>query len=77
MNGDDIFDITPADCRRYHQLMAGEELDLAQFAITLQRVSLPSRSGGFGDRAIVKINPRDELAAQLGARKHFYYVPVV
>ncbi|MEZ4679596.1 MAG: sugar phosphate isomerase/epimerase family protein [Caldilineaceae bacterium] len=67
LNGDDIFDITPADCRRYHQLMAGEELDLAQFAITYNECLFhPDRA--IRDRAIVKINRGTELAAQLGAQ---------
>lgn len=29
LNGEAIFDITTADCRHYHQLLAGEGLDLA------------------------------------------------
>ncbi len=67
LNGEDIFEITAADCRRYHQFMAGEELDLAQFAITYNECLFHSEVA-IRDRAIAKINRGTEIAAQLGAQ---------
>ncbi len=67
LNGDDIFDITTADCRHYHQLMAGEGLDLAQFAITYNECLFhPERA--IRERAMTKINRGTEIAAQLCAQ---------
>jgi sugar phosphate isomerase/epimerase len=67
LNGDAVFDITTADCRHYHQLMAGEGLDLAQFAITYNDC-LFHPDQALRARAIVKINRGTEIAAQLGAQ---------
>lgn len=67
LNGDDIFDITTEDCRRYHQFMVGEDLDLAQFAITYNECLFhPDKT--IRESAIVKINRGTEIAAQLGAQ---------
>jgi len=67
LSGDDIFAITSADYRRYHQLLAGEGLDLAQFAITYDDC-LFHPDPALRERAIAKINRGTEIAAQLGAQ---------
>ena len=67
LNGDDIFEITTADCRHYHRLLAGEGLDLAQFAITYNDC-LFHPDPAIRARAVVKINRGTEIAAQLGAQ---------
>ncbi len=67
LNGDDIFDITSADCHHYHQLMADEGLDLVQFAITYNDCLFHPDQARRA-RAIVKINRGTEIAAQLGAQ---------
>lgn len=67
LNGDDVFAITTDDCRRYREFMAGEDLDLAQFAITYNECLFhPDQT--IRERAIVKINRGTEIAAQLGAQ---------
>lgn len=67
LSGDDIFAITTADCHHYQQLLAGEGLDLAQFAITYNDC-LFHPDQAIRARAIVKINRGTEIAAQLGAQ---------
>ena len=67
LNGDDIFAITADDCQRYRTFMAGEDLDLAQFAITYNEC-LFHPEPAIRERAIVKINRGTEIAAQLGAQ---------
>lgn len=67
LNGEDVFAITTDDCRRYRQFVAGEELDLAQFAITYNEC-LFHPDAAVRERAMVKINRGTEIAAQLGAQ---------
>lgn len=67
LNGDDVFAITAADCRHYQRFMAGEDLDLAQFAITYNECLFHPEQA-IRERAIVKINRGTEIAAQLGAQ---------
>jgi len=67
LKGEDVFEITAADCRNYHQLMAGEGLDLVQFAITYDDCLFHPVAENRA-RAIEKINRGTEVAAQLGAQ---------
>ena len=67
LDGETAFDITPDDCRRYHEFMAGEGLDLVQFAI-LYRECLFSPDAAERAAVTVKINRGTEIAAALGAQ---------
>jgi len=67
LDGELAFDITPEDCRRYHEFMAGEDLDLAQFAI-LYKECLFSPDAAERDAVTAKINRGTEIAAALGAQ---------
>ena len=64
LNGDDVFDISEKDCAAYRRLIAAEDLDLAQFAITydecLFQPDLAER-----ERVSGKIQRGTEIAAQL------------
>ena len=67
LNGDDVFDISEKDCAAYRRLIAAEDLDLAQFAITydecLFQPDLAER-----ERVSGKIQRGTEIAAQLEAQ---------
>ncbi len=67
LNGEDVFAITVEDCRQYQRFMAGEDLDLAQFAITYNEC-LFHPDQAVRERVIAKINRGTEIAAQLGAQ---------
>jgi sugar phosphate isomerase/epimerase len=67
LDGETAFDITPDDCRRYHEFMAGEDLDLAQFAI-LYSECLFSPDAAERETVTRKINQGTEIAATLGAQ---------
>jgi sugar phosphate isomerase/epimerase len=67
LDGEMAFDITPDDCRRYHEFMAGEDLDLVQFAI-LYKECLFSPDPAERDAVTAKINRGTEIAAALGAQ---------
>ena len=67
LNGNDVFDVTAEDCKAYHRFMAGEDLDLAQFAITYNECLFhPDQI--VRDAVTAKINRGTEIAAQLGAQ---------
>jgi len=67
LNGDDVFDITPADCEAGRRFFADEGLELAQFAITYNECLFhPDRA--VRERVTAKINRGTEIAAQLGAQ---------
>jgi sugar phosphate isomerase/epimerase len=66
LDGDMAFDITPDDCRRYHEFMAGEGIDLVQFAI-LYKECLFSPETAQREAVTAKINRGTEIAAALGA----------
>jgi sugar phosphate isomerase/epimerase len=67
LDGDDVFDITPQDCAAYRRLMAGQDLDLAQFAITYRECLFhPDRAQR--ERVSAKIRRGTEVAAQLEAQ---------
>jgi len=67
LNGDDVFDITPAACAAYCRFMDGQDLDLAQFAITYNECLFhPDKT--IRERVTAKINRGTEIAAQLGAQ---------
>ncbi len=64
LNGEEVFDITSEDCENYQRLMASENLELAQFAITYGECLFHPD----GAQAVTgKINRGTEIAAQLGA----------
>ena len=65
LDGETAFDIAPDDCRRYHEFMAGEGLDLVQFAI-LYRECLFSPDAAERAAVTVKINRGTEIAAAQG-----------
>ncbi|MBX3054050.1 MAG: sugar phosphate isomerase/epimerase [Caldilineaceae bacterium] len=67
LNGDDVFAITPADCAAYGRFMAGEGLDLAQFAITYNEC-LFHPDEDVRQRVSAKIARGTEIAAQLQAQ---------
>ncbi len=67
LNGDDVFTITPAECAAYRRFMAGEGLELAQFAITYNE-SLFHPDKVVRERVTAKINRGTEIAAQLEAQ---------
>ncbi len=67
LDGETAFEITPDDCRRYHEFMAGEGLDLAQFAI-LYKECLFSPDTAERETVTRKINRGTEIAAALGAQ---------
>jgi sugar phosphate isomerase/epimerase len=67
LNGDDLFDISVADCEAYHRFMLGEHLDLAQFAITYDEC-LFHPDAAIRDVVTKKIDRGTEIAAQLGAQ---------
>ena len=67
LNGDDVFDITPAQCAAFRRFKAEEGLDLAQFAITYNECLFhPDKS--VRERVTAKINRGTEIAAQLDAQ---------
>ena len=66
LDGETALEITPDDCRRYHEFMAGEGLDLAQFAI-LYKECLFSPDTAERETVTRKINRGTEIAAALGA----------
>lgn len=67
LRGEDVFDIRPADCRGYHEFMAGEGLDLAQFAITYGEC-LFDPDPAVRARVTAKIDAGTRIAAQLSAQ---------
>jgi sugar phosphate isomerase/epimerase len=67
LDGDMAFDITPDDCRRYHEFMADEELDLVQFAL-LYKECLFSPDRAEREAVTTKVHRGTEIAAALGAQ---------
>ena len=67
LNGDDVDAITPRECAAYRRFMTGQELDLAQFAITYDECLFhPDRE--IRERVSARIARGTELAAQLEAQ---------
>ena len=67
LDGDMAFDITAADCDRCRQFMAGEDLDLVQFAITYAEC-LFDPDPAVRKAVTAKIDRGTEIAAQLEAQ---------
>ena len=70
-SSDDVFDVTAADCERYNQFMAGEGLDLVQFALTYSEC-LFDPDPVVRASIIGRINRGAEIAQQLNA--HGYLI---
>ena len=67
LNGDDVFAITAQECATYRRFMAGQGLDLAQFAITYTECLFhPDQAQR--ERVRAKIERGTEIAAQLEAQ---------
>ena len=67
LDGGSVFDIAVQDCAAYRRFMAGQDLDLAQFAITYSECLFhPDREQR--ERASAKIQRGTEIAAQLEAQ---------
>lgn len=67
LDGDDVFDIAAQDCAAYRRFMAGQGLDLAQFAITY-RECLYSPDRAQRESVSARIRRGTEIAAQLEAQ---------
>ena len=63
---DDVFDVTTEDCEKYNQFMAGEGLDLVQFALTYGEC-LFDPNPTVRDSVIRRINRGLEIARQINA----------
>lgn len=63
---DDVFDITTEDCEKYNQFMAGEGLDLVQFALTYGEC-LFDPDPTVRESVIKRINRGLEIARQINA----------
>ena len=63
---DDVFDITTEDCEKYNQFMAGEGLDLVQFALTYGEC-LFDPDPAVTESVIRRINRGLEIARQINA----------
>ncbi|MCZ6676041.1 MAG: sugar phosphate isomerase/epimerase [Candidatus Poribacteria bacterium] len=70
-SSDDVFDITTADCERFNRFMAGEELDLVQFAVTYSEC-LFDPDPAVRESITTRINRGAEIARQLNA--HAYLI---
>ena len=65
-SSDDVFDVTTGDCEKYNQFMAGEGLDLVQFALTYSECLFdPDRA--VRASVIRRINRGVEIARQINA----------
>ncbi len=67
LSGEDIFDITPAECASFRRFRESQVLDLAQFAITYNEC-LFHPDTAVRERGIEKINRGTEIAAALEAQ---------
>ena len=67
LDGAMAFDISAADCRGYHEFMADEDLDLAQFAITYSEC-LFDPDPAVRQAVTAKIDRGTEIAGQLRAQ---------
>ena len=65
-SSDDVFDVTTEDCERYNQFMAGEGLDLVQFALTYSEC-LFDPDPTVRESVIRRINRGLEIARQINA----------
>ena len=65
-SSDDVFDITTEDCEKYNQFMAGEGLDLVQFALTYGEC-LFDPNPAVTESVIRRINRGLEIARQINA----------
>ena len=65
-SSDDVFDVTTEDCERYNQFMAGEGLDLVQFALTYSEC-LFDPDPAVRESIIRRINRGVEIARQINA----------
>ena len=63
---DDVFDITTEDCEKYNQFVAGEGLDLVQFALTYGEC-LFDPDPAVTESVIRRINRGLEIARQINA----------
>jgi sugar phosphate isomerase/epimerase len=68
-SGDAVFDVAADDCRKFNQFMAGEGLDLVQFAITYNECLFHPDST-VRERVIQKINRGAEIARQINAQAY-------
>ena len=68
-SSDDVFDVTTEDCEKYNQFMAGEALDLVQFAITYSECLFDPDSA-VRESIIRRINRGAEIAGQLNAHSY-------
>lgn len=67
LNGEDVFTVTAEDCAAYRRFMAGQNLDLAQFAITYSECLFhPDQAQR--EWVSAKIRRGTEIAAQLEAQ---------
>lgn len=66
LNGDDVFTITADECAGYRRFMSGQNLDLAQFAITYDEC-LFDPAAAVRQSVSAKIQRAIEVAAQLQA----------
>ncbi len=64
-----IYDVTPEACTAFNTFMAGEDLDLVQFALTYPECLFDPDSS-VRESAIAKINRGSEVAGQINA--HYY-----
>ena len=65
-SSDDVFDVTTEDCEKYNQFMAGEGLDLVQFALTYSECLFDPDSA-VRESIIRRINRGVEIARQINA----------
>ncbi len=65
-SSDDVFDVTTEDCEKYNQFMAGEGLDLVQFALTYSECLFDPDST-VRESIIRRINRGLEIARQIKA----------
>ena len=65
-SSDDVFDVTAGDCEKYNQFMAGEGLDLVQFALTYSEC-LFAPDPTVTESVIRRINRGLEIARQINA----------
>ena len=68
-SSEDIFDVTPEACTAFNRFMAGEDLDLVQFALTYPEC-LFDPDASVRAAVIEKINRGSEVAGQVNA--HYY-----
>ena len=65
-SSDDVFDVTTEDCEKYNQFMAGEGLDLVQFALTYSEC-LFDPDPAVRESIIKRINRGLEIGRQINA----------